>query len=179
MKEKLSEWLKSNGKPISFVLKMLGVYLGLQLFYDYVIIPYTSLDFWLINSIIDTAELGLKALGYNLIPKNSLYQYHMGIEGTTGVVIGNPCDGLSLFILYSAFLLVFKGKWWIKLLFVSFGIILIHFLNVIRVIGLALVVKYSPESLDFHHSYTFTLFVYLFIFLLWMLRIKFFQIKKI
>jgi exosortase family protein XrtF len=179
MKEKLSEWLKSNGKPISFVLKMLGIYLSLQLFYDYVISPHTALDFWLINSIIDTAEFGLETLGYNLIPKNSLYQYHMGIEGTTGVVIGNPCDGLSLFILYSAFLLVFKGKWWVKLLFVALGIILIHFLNVIRVIGLALVVKYSPESLDFHHSYTFTLFVYLFIFLLWMLRIKFFQLKKI
>lgn len=179
MIEKIKAWFTKNAKPISFVLKMLGIYLSLQLIYDYLLTPYTSLDFWLINSIIDTAEYGLTSLGYELIPKNSLYQYHMGIQGTTGVVIGNPCDGLSLFILYSAFILVFKGKWWVKMLFVVLGITLIHFLNVIRVIGLALVVKYSPGSLDFHHSYTFTLFVYLFIFLLWMLRIKLFQKRKV
>src|SRR5690606_9841133 len=105
--------------------------------------------------------------------------YHMGIEGTLGVVIGNPCDGLSLFILFSAFLIVFEGKWWFKAIFIIVGIVLIHFLNVVRVIALAVIVKYSPESLDFHHSYTFTLFVYLCIFLLWMLRIKIYKLKKI
>ncbi|MEX2379242.1 MAG: archaeosortase/exosortase family protein, partial [Vicingaceae bacterium] len=127
--------------------------------------------------IIDTAEYGLVLLGYDLIASNSLYQYHMGIANTSGVIIGNPCDGLSLFILFTAFVAVFKGKWWFKAIFILLGILLIHILNVIRVIGLALVVKYAPDSLDFHHSYTFTLFVYAFIFLLWMFRIKVYQKK--
>jgi len=168
-----------NRKAIFFVLKLIGSYLLLQLFYDYVLSVYTGLDHWLINTIINTAEGGLQLLGYELLPTNSMYQYHMGIAGTIGIVIGNPCDGLSLFILYTAFIAVFKGKWWLKSIFIGVGILLIHFLNVIRVIALAMVVKYYPETLDFHHSYTFTLFVYLFIFLLWVWRIKIYQQHKV
>ncbi len=169
----------NNKKTVFFVLKLIGVYLIFQGTYDYIISPYTQLDSLLINSIISGAEFGLEGLGYNLLPNNSIYQYHMGIEGTSGVVIGNPCDGLSLFILFAAFLIVFDGNWLFKLFFSLVGITLIHALNVIRVVSLALIVKYYPETLDFHHSYTFTLFVYSFIFLLWMLRIKIFQKHKI
>lgn len=168
-----------NKKTVFFILKLVVVYLLLQGTYDFIISPYTQLDSYLINSIINGAEFGLTSLGYELLPNNSIYQYHMGIEGTTGVVIGNPCDGLSLFILYVAFLMVFNGNWLFKFIFSMVGIAVIHVLNVVRVISLALIVKYSPESLDFHHSYTFTLFVYSFIFLLWMLRIKIYQKHKI
>lgn len=179
MIENIKKWVIENKKPVAFIVKMLVIYLGLQLFYDHILTPYTQVDFWLINSIIDAAEYGLVVLGYDLIPSNSLYQYHMGIANTTGVVIGNPCDGLSLFILFTAFIAVFKGKWWFKAIFIISGILLIHLLNVIRIIGLAMVVKYYPDTLDFHHSYTFTLFVYSFIFILWMIRIKIYQKKKV
>ena len=175
----LKEELKKNQKAVLFVAKLVGLYLLLQGLYDYILSPYTLVDAWLINSIISTAEWGLQALGYELLPTNSLYQYHMGIANTPGVVIGNPCDGLSLFILFTSFVAVFQGKWWLKLLFIFPGILLIHLLNVSRVIALALIVKYYPSTLDFHHSYTFTLFVYLCIFGLWMLRIKLFQAKQI
>lgn len=175
----LKEELKKNQKAVLFVAKLVGLYLLLKGLYDYILSPYTKLDHWLINSIIGAAEWGLEALGYALLPTNSMYQYHMGIAETPGVVIGNPCDGLSLFILFTSFVVVFQGKWWVKLSFVVPGILFIHLLNVIRVIALALIVKYYPSTLDFHHSYTFTLFVYLCIFGLWMLRIKLYQSKKI
>jgi len=179
MRKFLNQLDSKNKNAISFVLKLIGLYLLFQGLYDYVISPYTGLDSILINSIISAAEFGLETLGFNLLPKNSFYEYHMGIEGTSGVVIGNPCDGLSLFILYASFLIVFNGKLAYKMVFILLGIILIHLLNVIRVISLAMIVKYYPSSLDFHHSYTFTLFVYFFIFLLWMFRIKLYQKHKI
>lgn len=175
MLKKLNVEVKNNKKPILFIARMLGLYLILQFLYDYIISPYTEVDARLINSIIATAESGLELLGYDLLPSNSLYTYHMGIKGTSGVIIGNPCDGLSLFILFTSFIIVFKGKWWFKTLFTFLGIILIHLLNVGRVMALAIIVKYYPETLDFHHSYTFTLFVYACIFLLWVLRIKVYQ----
>lgn len=177
--QQINDWLKTNKTAVLFVAKMLGAYLILQGLYDYVLSPYTAIDSQLIYAIIGAAEGILQGLGYELIEEATTgYQYHFGIEGTSGVVIGNPCDGLSLFILFTAFLIVFKGKWWFKLLFTGIGILMIHFLNVIRVVSLALIVKYYPESLDFHHSYTFTLFVYGCIFLLWMLRIKIYQQKQ-
>jgi len=181
MPDSLKNILKNphNKSTVLFILKLVGIYLVFQGLYDYVISPYTELDSILINSIISSAEFGLTTLGFDLLPKNSIYQYHMGIDGTSGVVIGNPCDGLSLFILYAAFLIVFNGKWHFKLIFSFVGIVVIHLLNVLRVMSLAMIVKYYPASLDFHHSYTFTLFVYSFIFLLWMLRIKIYKKHKI
>ena len=66
-----------------------------------------------------------------------------------------------------------------KGLSILLGIGLIHALNVSRVVALALIVVYAPDQLDFHHSYTFTLFVYGVVFLLWILRIKIYKwIKK-
>ncbi len=171
--------LKQNKKAVLFVLSMLGIYFGLQFAYDYGISPNTEVDSKLIGLIISQAESILQFSGYELLSPNPIYTGHMGIEDTSGVVIGNPCDGLSLFILFTSFLVVFSGKWWFKIIYILLGIGLIHFLNVLRVVALALIVKYSPESLDFHHSYTFTLFIYSIIFLVWMIRIKIYSRWKV
>ena len=151
---------------------MLAIYLIFQGFYDYYLSPNTSLDSNLIQLIISQTESLLTWMGYDLLIADPQYTAHLGIANTSGVVVGNPCDGLSLFILFASFLIVFKGKIWFKILYICFGVLTIHFLNVARVFALTLIVKYSPESLDFHHSYTFTLIIYLVIFLMWMLRIK-------
>ncbi len=177
--KEIKETLKRNQKAVLFVAKLIGIYLLFQFIYDYVLSPYTIVDHWLINSIVNTSESIIQLLGYDLLQTNGIYQYHLGIADTSGVVIGNPCDGLSLFILYLAFILVFTGKWFVKLLFIIPGILLIHLLNVLRIVALALIVKYYPDTLDFHHSYTFTLIVYAFIFALWAIRIKVFQKKGV
>jgi len=179
MRKELLANVKQNKKAILFVLSMLGIYFALQFTYDYGISPNTTVDSKLIGLIISQAESILQFAGYELLSPDPQYGSHMGIKDTSGVVIGNPCDGLSLFILFTSFLLVFSGKWWFKIIYILLGVGLIHFLNVLRVVALALIVKYSPESLDFHHSYTFTLFIYSIIFLVWMLRIKVYSRWKI
>lgn len=178
MKE-IIENLKQNKKAILFVGSMLGIYLVLQSLYDYVISPNTSVDSNLIGLIIVQSEAILEFLNYELLTPNPIYGDHMGIKDTPGVIIGTPCDGLSLFILFTSFLIVFSGKWWFKIVYILLGIGLIHFLNVLRVVALSLIVKYSPESLDFHHSYTFTLVIYAIIFMAWMLRIKIYSRWKV
>ena len=179
MLTRIKKEFSRHRNAVLFVMKMLALYLSLQGIYEYLLSPYTRVDSLVINSIISLSESSLVAMGYDLIKENSIYQYHIGIEGTSGVIIGNPCDGLNLFILYAALILVFKGNIWIKALLVALGILIIHFLNVGRIIALSLIVKYYPETLDFHHSYTFTLFVYLCIFFLWVMRIKLYQTRKI
>lgn len=153
----------------------MAIYFGLTLIYDFYIEPETSLDESLIYLIISQAEFLLALLGYDLLPSNSMYQFHFGIADTTGVIVGAPCNGISLFILYVTFVCVFKGKVIYKLLFGICGVVIIHLLNMIRVLALALVVKFNPDMLDFHHKYTFTLFVYVMVFLMWFLRIKLYQ----
>lgn len=160
------------------MLKLIGLFGLLTAIYELFVIPHTSLDSQLIDILISQAGAILSALGYTLLDPNPMWTAHFGIEDTPGVVIGNPCDGLSLFILYVSFIIVFSGKWWFKSLTVAFGVLIIHLLNVFRIIALALIVKNYPTWLDFHHSYTFTLFVYLSIFFIWYWRIHIYQLKK-
>ena len=49
MIENIKKWIIENKKAVAFIVKMLVIYLGLQLFYDYILTPYTQVDFWLIN----------------------------------------------------------------------------------------------------------------------------------
>jgi exosortase/archaeosortase family protein len=49
------------------------------------------------------------------------------------------------------------------------GILIIHLLNIIRVIALTLLAYKAPEYLDFNHTYTFTILVYSVVFILWMI----------
>ncbi|GAA4013974.1 archaeosortase/exosortase family protein [Hymenobacter fastidiosus] len=85
------------------------------------------------------------------------------------VHVGNPCNGLVLYALFTGFVLAFPGPVRRKLWFIPLGILAIYLLNIIRVGGLALNHLYYHESVDFNHHYTFTFVVYGCIFLLWMI----------
>jgi len=93
----------------------------------------------------------------------------IGIDGTHGLWIGDPCNGLTLFALFTGFIIAYPGPLKKKLWFIPVGIIAIHFINIIRIVALSLIVYYfpDPEVLDFNHTYTFTLLVYGFVFSLW------------
>jgi exosortase family protein XrtF len=179
MNSDLLGFYRANKKALLFVSKLIGVYLLLDAFYSYVISPYTEIDVWLIDNLIFYSEKTLEFFGYEILPKDHTMRFKTGIVGSSGVIVGEPCNGLSLFILYLSFIIVFSGKWWFKITASIVGIFLIHVLNVLRVILLTLVVYKRPEQLDFHHSYTFTLLVYLFVFFLWMIRINIYKLKKI
>ena len=179
MLSKLKDTYFQNKQGFHFIFKMVLAYGILSAIYEWVLSPYTSIDSGLIHIIIAQSEWILRWMGYELMHTPSQTQFLMGIQGSSGVIIGGPCDGLSLFILYATFILSFKGLWWMKGLSIAVGVIIIHSLNVLRVTALALIVVYAPDQLDFHHSYTFTLFVYGIVFLLWIWRIKIYKwIKK-
>lgn len=106
------------------------------------------------------------------------FEKHVGIENSSGVLIGPPCNAFSLFILYGGFLLAFPGQWKRKLLFLLSGILLIHLLNLARVVALILLAYHNPAVLEFNHSYTFTLIIYVCIFVLWMYWINLYSKNK-
>jgi exosortase family protein XrtF len=178
MLTKLAATYRENIQGFNFILKMVLVYAFFAAIYEWVLSPYTNIDHSLINIIINQSEWLLEQLGYDLLNNSSNTDHLMGIKGSSGVIIGGPCDGLSLFILYSTFIISFKGAWWSKSISIILGVGLIHCLNVLRVMALALIVVYAPDQLDFHHSYTFTLFIYGIVFGMWMIRIKVYQWTK-
>ena len=157
-----------------FILKAVGLYLIWFLIYDNWLLKDGFVDHFLINHLVSSTEFILKSMGYLVFT----YSDAVGIDGTHGVLIGTPCNGLSLFALFAGFIIIFPGKWKQKLIFIPIGLLAIHILNIIRLVGLALVVVYYPNSLQFNHKYTFTIIVYAFIFLLWMIWVNKFALKK-
>lgn len=162
-----------------FFAVALLLYIGWYFVYELYLHPMGFLDVMVINNSIFFTEHLLQLLGYDVFTQEMDAIRTIGIDGTHGLWIGDPCNGLTLFALFSGFIIAFPGPWKHKLWFIPAGIILIHFMNIIRITALSLIVKHAPEALEFNHTYTFTFLVYGFIFILWVTWVnKFSGFKK-
>lgn len=156
-----------------FIIISTGIYLGWTVLYEFFLKPSTIFDDLIIDSLVKLGESGLQLIGYEVTPYQDFpYRIHIGVMGSKGVTIGAPCDGAVLFALFVAFIVAFPGKIQNKLWFVPVGLLSIHLINVLRVMGLAIIVHINEDWLAFNHDYTFTLFVYAWVFFLWWIWIS-------
>lgn len=176
--------LALNGRDkalIVFLSKAFGLYFFWYLLYERWLNPEGTLDQWVIDQLADSTNQLLQLLGYQLIPPNMGFQdiRVVGIDGTHGLWIGIPCNGITLFALFTGFIIAFPGPIRHKAWFIPVGLVAIHLFNLIRILSLCIVLKYFPDSLAFNHTYTFTIFVYSFVFLLWLIWVlKFATVQK-
>jgi exosortase family protein XrtF len=136
--------------------------------YEFWLNKWGGLDRLMIDSLVASSTAVLKLLGYSVIEQNFSGMRTMGIDGTHGVWIGDPCNGISLFAVFTIILACFPGPWKTKLWYIPLCLLFIHVLNVLRISALAMIVYHSPSSLDFNHTYTFQVIIYGLMFLLWM-----------
>lgn len=142
------------------------------LVYELWLHPKGTFDLMVIRNLEQLSGWLLRALGYTLISESDISSVRtIGIDGTHGLWIGDPCNGLTLFALFTGFVLAYPGPWKQKAWYIPLGIITIHILNVLRIAALAMIVYHfpDPQVLDFNHTYTFTIIVYGYVFLLWYL----------
>ncbi|MBI4931933.1 MAG: archaeosortase/exosortase family protein [Bacteroidetes bacterium] len=161
---------------VKFLALGLILYLGWLALYEWWIHPLG----WVDTAVIDnTLFISQKVLGWMGYATEMRGDRVMRIAGTPGLFIGDSCNGISLFALYSIFIIAFPGKIISKIIFIPAGILIIHLLNVLRVILLAIIETYSYEWTEFNHSYTFTIIIYACIFGMWLFWInKFSGMKK-
>jgi exosortase family protein XrtF len=164
---------------VKFIFTAGFLYLALYFIYQFVIRRYTFYDQKFIGSIIHVVHFFLESIGYKtfMILQDRDYQV-IGIDGSNGVWIGSNCNAITLFSLFSVFIIAYPGKTKNKLWFIPLGIITIHILNIFRVVALVLIANYYPQFLNFNHTYTFTFLIYSFIFLLWMIWVNKFSSRK-
>jgi exosortase family protein XrtF len=169
-----------NNPFYRFILLFLVIYAGWYGLYEFLIQPNGTFDEWIIATIVqhsrwifDVFGVVLSELQPGLHPSNWL-----AIEGSSGVIIGPSCNGLALFALFLAFMLSFPGPIKHKVWYVPLGMLLIHAVNLLRVVALVLIVKWNESWLEFNHDYTFTILVYLFVFALWYIWINRFSPVK-
>lgn len=163
---------------IRFILLFLGMYAAWRICYDLVIHPWGVLDTMVINDSSLWSVWILDTLGYETFQGNHPTIRTIGIQGTHGLWIGDPCNGLTLFAMFTLFIVAYPGKWKHKLWFIPAGIIAIHTLNILRIVALCIITLKNPDALDFNHTYLFQIIMYGFIFLLWYIWIIRFSPKS-
>lgn len=152
---------------VKFLAIALATYLAWYLLYDLVIKPYTPIDNILSLHLRDISASVLEMFGYEIGLEETNDMVILYIDGSHGVWIGDPCNGLNLWVIFAIFVLAFPGPVKKKAWFIPLGLFLIHLANIIRVTWLTIISRDSPELLDFNHNYTFTIAVYGIVFVLW------------
>ena len=131
------------------------------IYYEFLIDSVVSV--MLTEHLADTTVFFLRFFGYTTWRvETSIYLEHI-----QAVNIGNACNGLDFFGVFSCFVFTFpaplKHKVW---LFVA-GLACIHILNIVRLILLPIIYISSPDTFDFNHKYTFVIVIYGVLFFLW------------
>jgi exosortase family protein XrtF len=156
--------------PITrFLLTILSFYLIWYLVYDLWLHPAEKLDLFVIDITVAASKWLLELFGYLVFTGSDRL---IGVDGTSGLWIGDNCNGIALFAQFAGFIIAYPGNWIKKLFFIPLGIIIIELLNILRVVGLAILDTYSRTWTEFNHTYTFSIVIYGVIFLLWMLWVN-------
>ncbi len=86
------------------------------------------------------------------------------------------CNGLSVIILFNAFVIAFTGKLKHTILYTICGSLSIHALNIIRIALLCILIYDFPEYEEILHGVIFPLIIYGFVFLLWIFWVNNFSL---
>ena len=82
------------------------------------------------------------------------------------------CNGLSVIILFIAFVIAFTGKLKNTIVFILIGSILIHVLNIGRIALLCVALYNLPQFEHLLHGVVFPLIIYGVVFLLWVIWVN-------
>jgi exosortase/archaeosortase family protein len=161
-----SSWWARLAPRWQFLFVAACLYLGWLLAYEGFIGPDGRLDTWLSTNIAAASAGLLRLLGFSATV--AVGSPLLCMDGQPAVIVGAPCDGLVLYVLFAGFIVAFPGPLRPKLWFIPLGIVVLYLLNIVRVGALALNQHYAHRSVDFNHHYTFSFVVYACICLLWM-----------
>ncbi|MBI3519751.1 MAG: archaeosortase/exosortase family protein [Bacteroidetes bacterium] len=169
--------LKSN--TFQFFILKAGLLYGLcYVTYEFVIKQYTKGDQLFVRQIINLCQWIFNIIGYKTFASKEVNDVQVfGIDGSNGVWIGGPCNGVTLMFLFAIFVIAYPGNVKNKLWYLPLGILTVFSINILRIIALALIAYYAPQYLDFNHTYTFTFIAYSAVFGLWMLWANKFSAK--
>ncbi len=144
--QKLIQKLVSDKKLAAtalFVIKVLLVYLLWKVMFwlfnregtwlNEVWISFT--DWFAYKTIQPAAFILRRVLGYQLAYNHR----NIIIANTPGLFLANHCLGVSVCVIFTGFILAYKGRWQHKLWYIPVGIFLIYTINVARLTGLGVV----------------------------------------
>lgn len=119
----------------------------------------------------------LNKLGYTskLIKHPDEPSFKMVINDHYVARVVEGCNGVSMIILFSAFIAAFSSTFQRTLIYILSGSVLIYLVNVLRVVLLSIGLYQYPQYKDVFHSVLFPVIIYGFILALWSFWIKCFS----
>ena len=166
--------MKIDNEILKYFLKAFALYLLYYFIYELWINPDGRLNQWLNNVV---AMLGNKVLvwfGYESCRTGT----SVCINGISTVNIGNGCNGLEIYAIFTAFIIIYSGRWFIKLIYIIGGILVIFSINILRVVLLSIDHYNNLKLFHFNHKYTYVFVVYSVVFILWILWVTKFANKR-
>lgn len=88
-------------------------------------------------------------------------------ENSGFVYVNLSCSGLKQFYQWFFLILLYPGPWKQKLWFIPVGILIVHLVNVFRIIAMVFVTMLIPQHWDFVHDWVLRPFFYVVMFFLW------------
>ena len=96
------------------------------------------------------------------------------------VTVAPECTSLKQWLHWLFLMCIFPGPWKHKLWYIPAGLVIIEFINVVRIVGIALFLRPFPHDFALAHDGIFKIMFYVVIFLMWMLWVeKFLHSKKL
>ncbi len=92
--------------------------------------------------------------------------------------VNMSCSGFKQLLQVILLFLVYPGPWKHKAWFIPLGIILIHGVNLFRIVSLSVIVVNRPEYFDLAHDYIIRALFYVVIFALWVLWVEKFYTRR-
>jgi exosortase/archaeosortase family protein len=162
---------KKHENLFTFLIRLGMLVLLWQLFFHFVwhneswLAAYDAFNLVIIDGILWTCSALLELLQYST--EVDSFNRIVKLQGTIGVTVGEPCIGYDITAFFVALIMACKGPIKQKLWYIPLGVLIIFFINLVRICALALLVTVDQAIWELNHKLIFTIVVYIFIFFLW------------
>lgn len=168
-------------KPtIVFLTKFVGLYFAGNLLYGIFITAYHPTPDPVTHVVSAQSASILNACGWSASIEDSDKKPTTLLKAPERSVLSvyEGCNGINTMIIFVAFMVAFGPLTKNLLWFLPTGLLIIHSMNLLRIIFLFFVAIRLPHFMYFTHKYLFTAILYVVIFLLWIWWVRKYSIRK-
>ncbi|MFL9843833.1 exosortase family protein XrtF [Flavobacterium rhizosphaerae] len=168
------DMFRANKPFFLFLLKFAGSYLLLSLLYRLYLMQFDAALFepdGMTRLVAEQSRDIMIFFGENASIQR-LYtepSYRFFVNGRSVARVVEGCNAVNVMILFAAFVVAFSSTLKKTALYIVFGAVVIHILNVTRIALLNFGLFYYPEYGEILHDVVFPLFIYGVVFVLWVI----------
>ena len=173
----MENYFKKYRPFLLFLGKFLLSYLTLIFFYQLYLNQFDATKFEVDGITQMVANQSGDVLNFfdykiTLLPHDSESSVRMYLNNVAIVRIVEGCNAVSVMILFTAFITAFSGKLLQTTIYIMFGVLIIHLLNVLRIALLTMGLIHYKVYEHLMHDIIFPLFIYGVVFGLWLIWVN-------